>query len=198
VVCHHRRVAEGVTLEQPARRPSLLAVGTVVWLASELMFFGGLFAAYFTLRANAAVWPPLGTHLETVAAALATVVLISSSVTLHFAGSARNHGDRTTMHRWMVITIALGAVFFANQVREFFVLDFSPSSNSYGSMYYVMTGFHAAHVFAGLLLIITAIAITTGGASLERRAPACESVEYFWHFVDLVWIFLFFTLFVLR
>jgi cytochrome c oxidase subunit 3 len=198
VVCHHRRVTEGVALDTPSRKPSMLAVGTVVWLASELMFFGGLFAAYFTLRSDARVWPPPGTHLETVAASLATVLLLVSSGTIHIAGLARARGDRARMHRWMIITIALGAVFFANQIREFFVLDFSPSSSSYGSMYYVMTGFHAAHVFAGLLLIVAAIAITTGVGSLERRSPACESVEYFWHFVDAVWVLLFLTLFVLR
>ena len=73
--------------------------------------------------------------------------------------------------------IALGALFLANQIREFFVLDFGPSSSSYGSMYYVMTGFHALHVFAGLLLIVAAIAITTGAGTLERRTPAVESVE---------------------
>jgi cytochrome c oxidase subunit 3 len=198
VVCHHRRVAEGVTLEAPVRRPSLLAVGTVVWLASELMFFGGLFAAYFTLRANAVTWPPRGTHLETAAALVATIVLIASSGTMHFAGTARARGDRLMMHRWMVLTVALGTVFFANQIREFFVLDFGASSNSYGSMYYVMTGFHAAHVLAGLLLIVAAIAITTGAGTLERRTPAVEGVTYFWHFVDIVWILLFLTLFVLR
>ena len=191
-------MTDGVTFEPAARRPSLLGVGTVVWLASELMFFGGLFAAYFTLRSNAAVWPPPGTHLETAAAALATVILISSSFTIHLAKRARDADDRRGMHKWMVITIALGTVFFANQIREFFVLDFGASSSSFGSMYYVMTGFHAAHVLAGLLLIVTAIAITTGAGSLQRRAPACESVEYFWHFVDVVWIFLFLTLFVIQ
>jgi cytochrome c oxidase subunit III len=198
VVCHHRRVTEGVTLEAPTRRPSLLAVGTVVWLASELMFFGGLFAAYFTLRANATIWPPRGTHLETASALIGTIVLVASSGTLHVAGTARARGDRMMMHRWMVLTIALGAVFFANQIREFFVLDFGASSSSYGSIYYIMTGFHAAHVFAGLLLIVAAIAITTGAGTLERRSPAVESVTYFWHFVDIVWILLFLTLFVLR
>ena len=125
-------------------------------------------------------------------------MLIISSVTIHLAGVARDRGDRVGMHRWLVLTIALGALFFANQIREFFVLDFAPSSNSYGSMYYVMTGFHALHVFAGLLLIVAAIAITTGAGTLERRTPAVESVSYFWHFVDVVWILLFLTLFVLR
>jgi cytochrome c oxidase subunit 3 len=162
------------------------------------MFFGGLFAAYFTLRADARVWPPRDVHLETVAALLATLVLVASSGTIHLAVIARQQGDRLAVQRWMVITLALGTLFVANQLREFFVLDFSASSSGFASMYYLMTGFHALHVFAGLMLIVAAIAITTGAGSLERRAPALEAVTYYWHFVDVVWIGLFLTLFVLR
>jgi cytochrome c oxidase subunit III len=201
-VCHHPPVAQGVTLEPrppPSRAgPSLLAVGTIVWLASELMFFGGLFAAYVTLRANSRVWLPHAVHLETAAAAIATVLLIASSGTIHLAGKARERGDRVGMQRWMIITLALGVVFVANQIREFFVLDFSASSSGFASMYYIMTGFHALHVFAGLLLIIAAVVVTMSAKDFERRAPVAESVTYYWHFVDVVWILLFLTLFVIR
>jgi cytochrome c oxidase subunit 3 len=197
-VCHHRRVTPGVTSAAARKQPSLLGVGTVVWLASELMFFGGLFAAYITLRSNAHVWPPKTVHLELLAATLATIVLIASSGTIHLATLARERGDRALMQRWLIITAALGAVFLVNQVREFFVLDFSISSSGFGSMYYLMTGFHALHVFAGLALIITAVVLTTGPGSLERRGPAVESVTYYWHFVDVVWILLFLTIFVIR
>ena len=192
------RVTEGVATTARPEQPSLLGVGTVVWLASELMFFGGLFAAYFTLRSNAKVWPPADVHLELLAATLATMVLIASSGTIHFATRARERGDRAMTQRWLIITFALGAVFLANQVREFFVLDFSVSSSSFGSMYYLMTGFHGLHVLGGLVLIVVAIVITTGPGTLERRGPAVESVTYYWHFVDVVWILLFLTLFVLR
>ena len=173
-------------------------MGTVVWLASEVMFFGGLFAAYFTLRANARSWPPGNVHLETAAAALATLVLVVSSFTIHLAGTARGRGDRLAMQRWMIITLALGALFLANQLREMFTLDFSISSSGYGSMYYVMTGFHGLHVLAGLVLIVVALALSGGETSLERRTPMLESVTYYWHFVDVVWIGLFATLFLLR
>jgi cytochrome c oxidase subunit 3 len=170
----------------------------VVWLASELMFFGGLFAAYITLRSNARVWPPETVHLEVLAATIATIVLIASSGTIHLATVAREKGDRVLMQRWLIITLALGAVFLANQIREFYVLDFSAGSSSFGSMYYLLTGFHALHVFGGLALIVTAIILTTGPGSLERRGPAVESVTYYWHFVDIVWIIVFLVIFVLR
>ena len=176
----------------------MLAVGTVVWLASELMFFGGLFAAYFTLKAETKVWPPSDVRLETLTSALATLLLISSSGTMHLAIRSRERGDRGGMQRWLLATLALGALFLANQAREFFVLDFKVSSNSYGSIYYLMTGFHGLHVLAGLLLIIVALVIATGPGPLARRGPVVESIGYYWHFVDVVWIGLFTTIFVIR
>jgi cytochrome c oxidase subunit 3 len=173
-------------------------VGTVVWLASELMFFGGLFAAYITLRSNAHEWPPDTVHLEVLAATVATVVLIASSFTIHLATLARERGERVLMQRWLIITLALGTVFLVNQIREFYVLDFSAGSSGFGSMYYLLTGFHALHVFGGLALIVVAIVLTTGPGTLERRGPAVESVTYYWHFVDIVWILVFLMIFVLR
>jgi cytochrome c oxidase subunit 3 len=179
-------------------QPSLLAVGTVVWLASELMFFGGLFAAYFTLRSEARVWPPADVELETAITALATVLLIASSGTIHLAGLAQERDDRAAMKRWLLLTLVLGALFLANVVREFLTLDFEISSNAYGSLYYLMTGFHGLHVFGGLVLMLVALAVATGSRPLSQRRPAVKSLEYYWHFVDVVWIGLFLTLFVIR
>jgi cytochrome c oxidase subunit III len=191
--------AEGLTARgQPRQQPSMLAVGTVVWLASELMFFGGLFAAYFTLKAEARQWPPLGVELETLLSAIFTVFLIASSGTMILAVRALERGDRAGMIRWILVTLGLGALFLANQIREFYSLDFQVSSNSYGSIYYLMTGFHALHVAAGLLLMLIALAVATGPGLVERRAPVVDSIGYYWHFVDVVWIGLFITIFVIR
>src|SRR5688572_24141555 len=165
----------------------MLTVGTVVWLASELMFFGGLFAAYFTLRAEASTWPPADVTLETASSAVATVVLIVSSGTIHFAGRSLEHDDRAGVQRWLAVTLALGALFLANQVREFLVNDFQISSHAYGSIYYLMTGFHGLHVLAGLVLLVIGLAVVSGEGPLARRSPAVESVTYYWHFVDVVW-----------
>jgi cytochrome c oxidase subunit 3 len=176
----------------------MLAVGTVVWLASELMFFGGLFAAYFTLKAEARQWPPPGVELETLLSAIFTVFLIASSGTMILAVRALERGDRAGMIRWILLTFGLGLLFLANQIREFLSLDFQISSNSYGSIYYLMTGFHALHVAAGLLLMFVALAIATGPGPLARRSPAVDSIGYYWHFVDVVWIGLFTTIFIIR
>ena len=176
----------------------MLAVGTVVWLASELMFFGGLFAAYFTLKAESRVWPPPGIELETLLSGIFTIFLIASSGTMILAVRSLERGDRAGMIRWTLLTFGLGLLFLANQIREFVSLDFRVSSNSYGSIYYLMTGFHALHVAAGLLLMIVALAIATGPGPVARRSSTVDSIGYYWHFVDVVWIGLFTTIFIIR
>jgi cytochrome c oxidase subunit 3 len=191
--------AEGMAADaRPRQQPSMLAVGTVVWLASELMFFGGLFAAYFTLKADARQWPPPGVKLETLLSGLFTVFLIASSGTMVLAVRSLERGNRAGTVRWLLITFGLGGLFLANQIREFYSLDFQVSSNSYGSIYYLMTGFHALHVAAGLLLMLVALAIATGPGPVARRGPVVDSIGYYWHFVDVVWIGLFTTIFVIR
>jgi len=189
---------EGRAAVGASRQPSLLTVGTVVWLASEVMFFGGLFAAYFTLRSEASAWPPPGVELETAATVIATIVLIASSGTMHLATQALHRDDHAATQRWLLVTLALGALFLLNQARELITLDFGVSSSSYGSIYYTMTGFHGLHVLAGLFLLGAAAFFVTGNASRERRTAGVEAVAFYWHFVDVVWVALFLTIFVLR
>lgn len=179
------------------RRPSMVGVGTVVWLASELMFFAGLFAAYFTLRAGTRTWPPRDVHLETAAATAFTVVLVASSATCQAAVRAIERGDRRGMRRWLAVTAVLGAIFLANQAREIATLDFGISSHPYGSMYSLMTGFHGLHVLGGIALM-GVVALRSGRRGAANDLPATTVTAYYWHFVDAVWIGLFLTLFVVR
>ena len=174
----------------PTRTPDPTNVGMVVWLASELMFFSGLFAAWFTLRANARVWPPEGVELETARTAVATAVLLASSATMHLAVVAARRDDRSASVRWLVATVAMGAVFIANQAVEYAEASFQVGSHAYGSIFYLMTGFHGLHVIGGLLFLLV-IAGVVGGRS---KAPAERTVEmaaYYWHFVDVVWVAMF-------
>jgi cytochrome c oxidase subunit III len=118
-------------LDAPRRETEpLLPLGTIVWLASELMFFAGLFAAYFALSARDAPWPPDDVHLETARAAISTVLLLVSSVTMHQAVAAAEGGDARAARGWTVGTIALGTVFLANLGLEWAGLDFELSSNA--------------------------------------------------------------------
>jgi cytochrome c oxidase subunit 3 len=181
----------------PSSAPSTLGVGVVVWLASELMFFAGLFGAYFTLRGINDPWPPSGVHLETVTTSLATVVLVSSSGAMHLAVVAAKRGDRRASARWLGVTALMGAIFLCNLAFEYAEADFEIDSNAYGSIFYLMTGFHGLHVVGGLVFM-GAVAVAIAGRS---RAPAHETVEvcgYYWHFVDVVWVAMFATIYVLR
>ncbi len=183
---------------ETVRRPSLVGVGTVVWLSSEIMFFAGLFAAYFTLRAKSADWPPAGVELATTRTAGATAVLVGSSLTMHLAVRAAEEGRRPVAVRWLLVTMALGALFVGNQALEYAELAFSISSHAYGSMFYLLTGFHGLHVLGGLGFMGSVIAVVAGRSS---RAPVGSTVTvcaYYWHFVDVVWVAMFATLYLLR
>src|SRR3954452_17881667 len=109
------------------RRPSPLSVGVVVWLASELMFFSGLFAAYFTLRATDHPWPPPDVDLATGRTAIATAILVGSSFTMHLASRAAAANRRTSAVRWLAITALIGVAFLSNQVLEYVQAPFSIS-----------------------------------------------------------------------
>ena len=180
-------------------RPPLLAVGTIVWLASELMFFSGLFAAYFTLRATAeGEWPPHDVELEPAVAGIFTLALLASSGTIQLAVRAIARGDRRRFSRWIVVTVVLAVLFLANQGREWSAATFEVDSHPFGSAFYVMTGFHGLHVAGGvaaMLVLLGRAAYPTFGAA---DAPAVEVVSFYWHFVDVVWVGLFATLFLLR
>src|SRR3954451_1816083 len=119
--------------EEVRRRPTPLAIGVVVWLASELMFFSGLFAAWFTLRASTSPWPPEGVELAKGRTAIATAVLIASSFTMHGAVKAGERDDRPRAIRWLLLTAVLGLLFLGNQALEYHDASFSISSHAYGS-----------------------------------------------------------------
>ena len=178
---------------------SVLTVGTVVWLASELMFFSGLFAAYFTLRAlSAEEWPPHGVELEPLVAGLFTLALVASSGTMQLAVRAIARGDRRPFRRWVVLTIVLAAVFLANQGREYVEATFTMGSHSYGSAFYLTTGFHGLHVLGGMLAMVVLVGRAANPRFGAEETPAVEVVSYYWHFVDVVWVGLFATIYVLQ
>jgi cytochrome c oxidase subunit 3 len=175
----------------------MLGVGMVVWLASELMFFAGLFAAWFALRGQNDPWQPEGVELETLRTALATAVLVASSLTLHAGERAAHAGDRRRAGGWVLITAALGLAFLANQALEYAGLDFSVSDHAYGTLFYTLTGFHGLHVLGGIALMLVVLLVGTGRGT---RAPLDESLTvtaYYWHFVDAVWVAMFATIYLL-
>ena len=181
-----------------AGRPSTLGVGVVTFLASELMFFSGLFAAWYSLRAANDAWPPSGVELDVLQTGAATAVLIGSSFTMHRAHRAAEGGDRSGTVRWLLVTVGLGLLFLTNQAVEYVSVDFTMSSHAYGSMFFLMTGFHGLHVLGGILAMIVILARSSSPRFGAAEAPAVEVVSYYWHFVDVVWVALYATIFLLR
>ena len=187
-------------------------MGTIVWLGSEVMFFAGLFAVYFTLRSTSPeLWDAQAGLLNIPFALTNTIVLVLSSVTCQFGVfAAERLQPRATgwkmsqwgMVEWFFLTYSMGAVFVSGQIYEYAVLvseGMTISSDSYGSAFYIATGFHGAHVACGLiaflLVIGTAFSVKNFG---HKEATRAIVVSYYWHFVDVVWIGLFLVIYVLK
>ncbi len=185
-----------------------------MWLGSEVMFFAGLFAIYFTLKAmSPLLWEEQTAKLNITFAAINTTILVLSSVTCQFGvfAAERMQANRTGklwdlrkwgMVEWFFLTYAMGATFVVGQIYEYALLvseHVSLSSDSYGSAFYITTGFHGLHVTGGLiaflLVIGRAFAVKTFG---HKEATTAVVVSYYWHFVDVVWIGLFLVIYILR
>ncbi|MFM7014295.1 MAG: heme-copper oxidase subunit III [Actinomycetota bacterium] len=193
-------------------RPSATSVGTIVWLGSEVMFFAGLFAMYFSLRANSPeIWANDTAILNVPFALVNTLILVASSFTAQFGVFAaermqpRATGKSPTkwgMVEWFFLSYLLGAVFVSGQVWEYATLvseGVSLSSNSYGSAFYITTGFHALHVTGGLIAFLLVIGRTFAAKKFGHyEATSAIVVSYYWHFVDVVWIGLFLIIYVLK
>jgi cytochrome c oxidase subunit 3 len=175
----------------------------VLFIASEVMFFGGLFGAYFTIRAAATAWPPQGApELSAGYAALLTTVLVTSSVFMQLAVWAIRRGDQRWLVRWLTVTLTLGVIFLGMQGYDYYNLatheGFRLSSGVFGSLFYTMTGFHGAHVFGGAAFISIVLLRARNGQFTARYHDTVEMASYYWHFVDVVWIGLFSTLYLLK
>jgi cytochrome c oxidase subunit 3 len=183
-------------------RPNLVSVGTIIWLSSELMFFAGLFAMYFTARARATEgWPPEPTHLNLPYALTFTIILVASSVTCQLGVFAAEQGNVYGLRRWFAITFMMGLTFVLGQGYEYIQLveeGTSISSSTYGSVFYLTTGFHGLHVIGGLIAFVYLLIRSTMGRFTPAQATAAIVVSYYWHFVDVVWIGLFATIYLIR
>ncbi|CAB4872192.1 unannotated protein [freshwater metagenome] len=181
----------------------MVAVGTVVWLASELMFFAALFAMYFTSRAvNPELWAKETQILNIPFAAVNTTILVLSSVTCQLGVFAAERGDVQKLRSWFVLTFFLGAIFIGGQIFEYSNLvkeNLTLSSNVYGSAFYLTTGFHGLHVTGGLIAFLFVLGRTYAAKKFgHEQATSAIVVSYYWHFVDVVWIGLFATIYLIK
>ena len=186
---------------------SNVVLGMLLFITSEVMFFAGLFAAYFNVRANAPQWPPINAetpeafHLEILPlVGPATVLLILSSFTCQLAVWAIRRNDRTAFIRNIAVTFVIGVVFLLMQATDYVLLygeGITLSAGPFGTTYFTLTGFHGAHVFGGAIMLFVVLYRGLAGQFSARHHDAVEAVSLYWHFVDVVWILLFSLLYLL-
>lgn len=172
----------------------------VIFIASESMFFAGLFAAYYTLRSIDHPWPSPGVHLDMAEGIAMTVILVLSSVPAHLASVSLRRQDFGAMQRWLTVTVLMGAVFLGLKVHDWYSSGITIATDAYGSLFFGLTGFHALHMLVGLVMLSgVTVKGALGGYRGGRHAQAgAEATVYYWHFVDAIWLGVFTTIWLVR
>jgi cytochrome c oxidase subunit III len=173
-------------------------LGMLLFIISEIMLFGAFFTAYFFIRVvGEANWPAQGEELPVAIAGVNTAILLSSSFTMHWALEGARNENRRALRVGILTTFLLGLTFLTIQVNEYVHLGFSPADNAQGTIFYGLTGLHGAHVFIGLTLLLFATTRAFRGHYSAKEHRGVEVPGIYWHFVDVMWIFVFSTIYVL-
>jgi len=201
----HRGVAEAGTLET-ARAHARVGISNPI--LGMILFVAGLFAAYFNVRLNAAEWPPLVNeqpfppfehiHHEILLPIGLTAMLVTSSVTMQLAVRAIRRGDRTRFLRALAVTLVLGVLFVTGQAWDYALQGFGITDTAFGSTFYTLTGFHGAHVLGGAIMLGVVLYRGMLGQFSARHHDMVEAASLYWHFVDVVWILLFSTIYLIQ
>ncbi|GAB2752835.1 heme-copper oxidase subunit III [Nocardioides salsibiostraticola] len=192
----------------------MVAVGTIIWLSSELMFFAALFASYFTIRSvSSDLWAEQTQLLAVGLASVFTTILVLSSLTCQLGVFAAERGqvgrsgsvlqiNKWGLREWFILTYIMGAVFIAGQALEYATLiqeGMTIPDSAYGTMFYLTTGFHGIHVTGGLIAFLFVLGRTYLARKFtHEQAVSAIVVSYYWHFVDVVWIALFATIYLIQ
>jgi len=173
-------------------------LGMIFFLISELFLFGALFWTYYYLRGSTPVWPPAGVKLDLNLAVINTAILLISSGTMWFAQQSIRKGKEETVAFSLGATVVLGLTFLGITIFEWTHETFRPWTSAYGSIFYTLTGFHALHVFGGVLLISSMLARTLRHRFSSQIYLPLEISSLYWHYVDTIWLIVFATLFIVR
>ncbi|MFQ5908521.1 MAG: heme-copper oxidase subunit III [Thermoplasmata archaeon] len=170
-----------------------------IFLASEIMFFGGIIGASWAVRAASGTWPAPGEILNVPLTALNTFILIASSLVMAEALHAIKQGNQKALVQRLLITLALGITFLSIQGTEYVILiaeGLTPFASpvppaAYGATFFIQTGFHGAHVTGGVIVMAYVTLKARKGGFTAKNHDTVELMGLYWHFVDVVWIFLF-------
>ena len=166
----------------------------MVLLATEAALFSYLLASYFYVGVQHPSWPTSGPPPLALVAPN-TVLLVASSGAAWWADRSAKRGNRGGLMFGLALTIVMGAVFLSVQGLEWSRAEFRPQTDAYGSLFFVITGFHGAHVFAGLLALAHTLLRAATGAFAPGRTLAVNNTVLYWHFVDVVWLVVFTSLY---
>ncbi len=173
-------------------------LGMLLFIISEIMVFGAFFTAYFFIRVvNDNPWPAVGTELPKIVAGFNTAILLSSSITLHWALVSVKKGNRAGVKAGMLSTFLLGVTFLFVQINEYVHIGFAPANSAQASIFFGLTGLHGAHVFIGLVLLAMVNVRAFRGHFSAEEHRGLEIPGIYWHFVDVMWVIVYTTVYLL-
>lgn len=189
-----------MTRQQPPLpiRVHPIVLGTIVFIASETMFFAALFATYYDLKSTNAAWPGSYRHLDVLSASFGTCFLVASSLMMFPMMRALAKRRMKAAYGWLYGAIIGGLGYVGSAVHSYSKLDFTMHTDAYGSIYLTLTGFHLLHVIAGVLMLIALYYALQSPAMRVDRHEAAEAISYYWHFVTVMWLGIYTTVYWIR
>jgi cytochrome c oxidase subunit 3 len=193
----HAHAAHPPVAHQSSRIDARM-LGMLLFIASEIMLFGSFFTAYFFIRVvNHQPWPPAQFHLPVYVAFINTCILVTSSFTIHWALQAIKRGSRAGLQAGLALTFLMGLTFLLTQILEYARIGFTPHDQAFGTVFFCLTGLHGAHVFVGLTILAAMAARAFRGHFSPEEHHGVEIGGIYWHFVDVMWIVVFTTIYIL-
>ena len=198
MAAHAHAEHHGPPLAHQSSRVEAGMLGMFLFIASEIMLFGSFFTAYFFVRVVAGTpWPTPPFHLPVFVALINTCILVTSSLTIHWATQSIKRGNRAGLQAGLVLTFLMGLTFLITQMIEYARVGFAPHDGAFGTIFYCLTGLHGAHVFVGLsILFFMTVRAFRGHFSAESH-HGVEIGGIYWHFVDVMWIVVYSTVYLL-
>ena len=196
----HAESHHGPPIANQSSRVSSTVLGMFLFIASEAMLFGSFFTVYFFVRVvnpDAEPWPLPPYHLPVFVAGVNTAVLLTSSFTMHWALQSIKRGQRAGFLAGMVLTFLMGLAFLLTQVVEYLNVGFNTGDGAFASVFFGLTGLHGAHVAIGLSLLLMVIIRGFRGHFSPEHHHGVELPGIYWHFVDVMWIVVYATVYLL-
>ncbi|MDP8911057.1 MAG: cytochrome c oxidase subunit 3 [Actinomycetota bacterium] len=194
----HAEPHHGPPAAHQSSRVDARTLGMFMFIGSEIMLFGAFFTAYFFVRVGTGIeWPTEPFHLPVFVAGVNTAILVTSSFTMHWALQAIKGGNRAGLQAGLLLTFLMGLTFLFTQIREYSRVGFAPHDGAFGTIFYSLTGLHGAHVLVGLALLAVATVRAFRGHYSAEHHHGVEIPGIYWHFVDVMWILVYATIYLL-